>query len=82
MENLAVAGDRIQADGLSAATRRRSRTPRVQTIGWDEMTPHQRWIVVSGRATPRIQPPDTICTADEYIAWQMARLTTLEHHGR
>jgi hypothetical protein len=46
------------------------------------MTPHQRWIVEAGRAMPRVQVPNTIRTAEEYIAWQMARLAELEARGR
>ncbi len=75
-----VQGDRMQADRTGQTTRRRSRAPRDE-IGWDEMTPYQRWIVEAGRATPRVQVPDTIRTADEYIAWQMARMADLEPHG-
>ena len=81
MGHTAVQRNRMQADGTARATRRRARTRRDE-IGWGEMTPYQRWIVEAGRATPRVQVPDTIRTADEYIAWQMARMADLEPHGR
>jgi len=71
----------MQADGTERVSRRRARARRDE-IGWDEMTPYQRWIVEAGRATPRVQVPDTIRTADEYIAWQMARLAELDPRGR
>jgi len=45
------------------------------------MTPHQRWIVEAGRATPRVRMPDTIATAEQYVDWQMARLAELESRG-
>jgi hypothetical protein len=76
-----VEGDRMRADRTRRLARRRSRARRDE-IGWDEMTPYQRWIVEAGRATPRVQVPDTICTAEEYIAWQMARMADLDPHGR
>ena len=76
-----VQRNRMQADGIGRIPRRRARAPRGE-IGWDEMTPHQRWIVEAGRATPRVQVPDTIRTAEEYIAWQMARMAELDPHGR
>lgn len=76
-----VQRNRMQADGTARAKRRRAHTRRDE-IGWGEMTPYQRWIVEAGRATPRVQVPDTIRTADEYIAWQMARLADLELRGR
>jgi hypothetical protein len=80
MGNVAVEGDRMQADGTRRVARRRSRARRDE-IGWDGMTPYQRWIVEAGRATPRIQTPDTIHTAEEYIAWMMARMADLEPHA-
>jgi hypothetical protein len=77
---MAVEGDRMQAGGTGRVARRRSRARRDE-IGWDEMTPYQRWIVEAGRVTPRIQTPDTIRTAEEYIAWMMARMADLEPHA-
>lgn len=74
--------NRMQTNTAGHAARRRSRTRRDEPIGWDEMTPYQRWIVEAGRATPRVQVPDTIRTAEEYIAWQMARLADIEPRGR
>jgi len=76
-----VQRNRMQADGTGRVARRRACATR-REIGWDEMTPYQRWIVEAGRATPRVQPPDTIQTAEEYIAWMMARMAGLEPHSR
>jgi hypothetical protein len=81
MGHTVVQRDRMQADATGRVARRRSRARRDE-IGWDEMTPYQRWIVEAGRATPRIQMPDTIRTAEDYIAWMMARMAELEPHGR
>lgn len=81
MGNTVVQRNRVQADGTGPVARRRSRARRDE-IGWDEMTPYQRWIVEAGRATPRVQVPGTIRTAEEYIAWQMVRMAELEPHGR
>ncbi len=81
MGHTVVQRNRMQADGTERVTRRRAHTRRDE-IGWDEMTPYQRWIVEAGRATPRVQVPDTIRTAEEYIAWMMARMANLEPHGR
>lgn len=81
MGHTVVQQNRIQAEGTGRVARRRSRASRDE-IGWDEMTPYQRWIVEAGRATPRIQMPDTIRTAEDYIAWMMARMAQLEPHGR
>jgi hypothetical protein len=73
--------DRMPRDGTGAPRRRRSGARRGK-IGWDEMTPYQRWIVEAGRATPRVQVPDTIRTAEEYIDWMMARIAALEQSDR
>jgi hypothetical protein len=81
MRTMMTERNREQRDGSGVAPRRRSRARRGE-IGWDEMTPYQRWIVEAGRATPRVQVPDTIRTAEEYIDWQMARLAELESRGR
>lgn len=82
METTMAQRNRMQTDGAGRAPRRRSCARRDEPIGWDEMTPYQRWIVEAGRATPRIQTPDTIRTAEEYIEWMMARLAALEPHDR
>jgi hypothetical protein len=81
MGNMVVQRNRMQADGTGRVTRRRVRAHRDE-IGWDEMTPYQRWIVEAGRAMPRVQTPDSIRTGEEYIAWMMARMADLEPHGR
>jgi hypothetical protein len=71
----------MHADGTVRRARRRSRARRDE-IGWDEMTPYQRWIVEAGRETPRIQTPASIQTAEQYVEWMMARLAELERDGR
>ena len=81
MGKMAVQRDRMQVNGTARVPRSRSRARRDE-IGWDEMTPYQRWIVEAGRATPRVQTPDTIRTAEEYIAWMMARMAEPEPRGR
>lgn len=80
MGHTVVQRNRMRTDGAARIVRRRAR--RDEPIGWDEMTPYQRWIVEAGRVTPRVQVPDTIRTAREYIAWMMARMADLEPHGR
>ncbi|HTW71581.1 MAG TPA: hypothetical protein VME47_16960 [Acetobacteraceae bacterium] len=82
MGTLMTERDHMQREGTGAVPRRRSRARREDPILWDEMTPHQRWIVEAGRATPRVQVPDTIRTAEEYVDWQMARLAELKSRDR